>query len=202
MVFPREFSFSIWRAQNCFWFWLEQSDEAEDGLARHCSGGGGHKTWVAVGDIKHMLVFVFSLKCRGAPWKTTFCLNWIGFSVSAISRFYRDMWYQMPWHILDMLWQPRPHCLSKPFFRHLDGGQNFTCNLYTVKLFFWRTSVLFVEPLVPLFGTSGDVCPGYQSQSARFLASCNGFLRFTSGATPADLLTASMVTQHFTLYPP
>ena len=29
---------------------------------------------------------------------------------------------------------------------------------------FWRTHVLFVEPLIPLFWTSGDVCPGFQSQ--------------------------------------
>ena len=30
--------------------------------------------------------------------------------------------------------------------------------------FFWRTHVLFVGPLIPLFWTSGDVCPGFQSQ--------------------------------------
>ena len=28
----------------------------------------------------------------------------------------------------------------------------------------WRTSVLFVGPLIPLFWTSGDICPGFQSQ--------------------------------------
>ena len=36
-----------------------------------------------------------------------------------------------------------------------------------MKLFFffnfWRTRVLFVGPLIPLFWTSGDVCPGFQS---------------------------------------
>ena len=36
------------------------------------------------------------------------------------------------------------------------------------KLFFkkkiWRTHVLFVGPLTPLFWTSGGVCPGFQSQ--------------------------------------
>ena len=45
-------------------------------------------------------------------------------------------------------------------------------------------------PLLPLFWTSGDVCPGFQSQGGfpRLRASSpahNGFLRFTSGATPA-----------------
>ena len=60
---------------------------------------------------------------------------------------------------------------------------------------FWRTSGLFVGSLVPTFWTSGDAGPGFQSQGRfpRLHASspaCNGFLRFTSGATPADLLAA------------
>ena len=55
----------------------------------------------------------------------------------------------------------------------------------------------FVWPLMPLFWTSGDACPGFESQggSPHLLASlpvCNGFLRFTPGATPADLLAARM----------
>ena len=29
---------------------------------------------------------------------------------------------------------------------------------------FWRASVLFVGPLMPLFWTFGDICPGFQSQ--------------------------------------
>ena len=50
----------------------------------------------------------------------------------------------------------------------------------------------FVGPLIPLFWTPGDVCPGFQIQGA----ACNG-IRFTSGATPANFLTASMVfAQH------
>ena len=36
----------------------------------------------------------------------------------------------------------------------------------------------FVGPLIPLFWTPGDVCPGFQSQ------------------TPADLLMASMTARH------
>ena len=46
---------------------------------------------------------------------------------------------------------------------------------------------LFVRTLNPLFWTSGDVCPGFQSQG--------GFLRFTSGGTPADLLMGSMAAE-------
>ena len=56
--------------------------------------------------------------------------------------------------------------------------------------------------LIPLFWTSGDVSPGCQSQGEFFclhalLPVCKGFLRFTSGAPPADHLTASMVTEPF-----
>ena len=35
--------------------------------------------------------------------------------------------------------------------------------MYSIKIFS-RTQVLFVGPLIPLFWTSGDVCPGFQSQ--------------------------------------
>ena len=36
-----------------------------------------------------------------------------------------------------------------------------------------------MRPLIPLFWTSGDICPGFQSQGG-------------CGATPANLLMASM----------
>ena len=57
-------------------------------------------------------------------------------------------------------------------------------------------------PLVPLFWMFGDICPGFQSLggSPYFNASSaahRGILRFTSGATPADLLVASMVDELF-----
>ena len=58
---------------------------------------------------------------------------------------------------------------------------------------FSRTWVLFEGPLIPLFWTSGDVCPGFQSQGG-FLA-CNGCLTFPSGATPADIFHAIFVKQ-------
>ena len=61
-----------------------------------------------------------------------------------------------------------------------------------------------MEPLIPLFWTSWDIYPGFQSQNkfphVRALSSThNRFLRFTSGATPADHLAASMVAEQFHL---
>ena len=53
-----------------------------------------------------------------------------------------------------------------------------------------KTSVLFVGPLVLLFWTSSDVCNGSPSLRASSFV-CNWFLRFTSGATPADILACS-----------
>ena len=58
---------------------------------------------------------------------------------------------------------------------------------------------------MPLCWTSGDVCAGFQSQggSPLFCASlsvCNGFLRFTSDATPADCLATSMVVESFSVH--
>ena len=53
-------------------------------------------------------------------------------------------------------------------------------------------------PLIPLFWTSGDVCPGFQSQGgspACFLTWV--ILRFTSGATPTDCIGISMVAEPF-----
>ena len=44
-----------------------------------------------------------------------------------------------------------------PFFGFCHHSMNFF-------LKFWWTHVLFVGPLIPLFWTSGDVCPGLQSQ--------------------------------------
>ena len=48
-------------------------------------------------------------------------------------------------------------------------------------------------PLKPLFWTSGDVCPGFQSQGgslACFLACV--IIRFTCGATPADCIKINL----------
>ena len=45
-------------------------------------------------------------------------------------------------------------------------------------------------PLIPLFWTSGDICPGFQSQGELLFACFLSFviLRFTSDATPADCI--------------
>ena len=53
-------------------------------------------------------------------------------------------------------------------------------------------------PLIPLFWTSGDVCPGFRSQGGSlvcFLACV--ILRFTSGATPDDCIGISMADKPF-----
>ena len=62
---------------------------------------------------------------------------------------------------------------------------------------FWRTHVLFLGPLVPLFWISGDVSSGFQSQSGLPYSHCGGkhnvrSPRSTSGATLADLLAAGI----------
>ena len=67
---------------------------------------------------------------------------------------------------------------------------------------FWRISFLIVRPLIPVFWTSGDFYTGIQSQgvfSGLYASSpvCDGFLRFISGATPADLLATSIVAEPF-----
>ena len=80
-------------------------------------------------------------------------------------------------------------------------------SLSTVYFFFfkWRSQVLFVEPLIRLFRTYGDACPGFQCQDG-FPHLCasfpvhNRFLRFTFDATPADLLTTSMAAGLFHPY--
>ena len=45
-----------------------------------------------------------------------------------------------------------------------------------------------------MFWTSGVVYPEFQRISSPL---CNGFLRFTYGATPTDLLVASMAAEPF-----
>ena len=89
-------------------------------------------------------------------------------------------------------------------FRH-DFYQNIGSKLHNIvqrgwkqaslftaffSLNFCRTQVLFVGPQIPLFWTSGDICPGFQSKGGLpYLHASspahNGFLRFTSGVTPA-----------------
>ena len=59
-----------------------------------------------------------------------------------------------------------------------------------------------MEPVIPLFWISGDVCPGFQSQGGfpclcALSPVCNEFHRFVSGATPADLLVAGVEAEPF-----
>ena len=59
-----------------------------------------------------------------------------------------------------------------------------------------------VGPLIPLFQTSGDVSLSFKSKWAALFTVGRGVYvtqspRFTSGATPADLLAASMATEPF-----
>ena len=57
--------------------------------------------------------------------------------------------------------------------------------------------------LISLFWTSDDVCHWFQSERGSFaymLPRLKGFLRFTSGATPADLLMAIMVVEPFSIH--
>ena len=56
-------------------------------------------------------------------------------------------------------------------------------------------------PLIPLFWTSGDVYPGFQSQGgslACFLACV--ILKFTSGVIPADCIEVSMAADFRSTY--
>ena len=63
--------------------------------------------------------------------------------------------------------------------------------------------LFFLGPLIPLLWTSGDVCPGFQSQGgslACFLTCV--FLRCTSGATPADCIEVNMAAEPFLIHIP
>ena len=62
------------------------------------------------------------------------------------------------------------------------------------------TSVLFVGPLILLFWTPGDICPGFQSQgSLACLFACIQWIPQIHlwCVTPADLLMASMAAEPF-----
>ena len=62
---------------------------------------------------------------------------------------------------------------------------------------FMRISILFVGPPISPFWTFGGVCPRFQSQGGRSFP-CDGFFIITPGATPADLVTAT-ITLNFRL---
>ena len=67
---------------------------------------------------------------------------------------------------------------------------------------FWRTWVIFVEPLVPLFCTLGNVCPEFlKPRWTPYLHTLfparNGLLRFIFGVTPANLLMNNIAAKYF-----
>ena len=68
------------------------------------------------------------------------------------------------------VWYPSMHWGRSPCeqnHRYLWKYYLAPTSLRAVKTYkFWKTSVLFVRPLIPLFGTPGDVCPGFQSLRA------------------------------------
>ena len=91
------------------------------------------------------------------------------------------------WHLFDILdtfiWQSEDIPIKWPNFDRFFP--------------FWRTQVLFMGPLIPLFWLSGDICPWFQSQGGSLFACfvAGVILRFTSGATPADCKDFSMYLQ-------
>ena len=63
---------------------------------------------------------------------------------------------------------------------------------------FWRTSVFLWGPSFGLLVMSALLSkPGWSSCLCASLSACNGFLRFTSGATPADHFMTSMAAEPF-----
>ena len=67
-------------------------------------------------------------------------------------------------------------------------------NIFILEIF-WRTSVLFVRPLIPLFWTCADVCHGFQSQG--------GFLACVLPRLHAmDSLDSSIVRHQLTSWQP
>ena len=53
-------------------------------------------------------------------------------------------------------------------------------------------------PLISLFWTSGDVCPGLQGQGGFLVCFLTWvILRFTSGVTPADCIGVNMIAEPF-----
>ena len=90
------------------------------------------KTWVAMEDIKHMLVFIFSLKCRGASFEDYILpeLNWFLNSFCYFKVLQRYV-VSNALTILELVAATQTTCPSKPLFRHLDDGQNFEILLLT-----------------------------------------------------------------------
>ena len=67
---------------------------------------------------------------------------------------------------------------------------------FSLHFFVLVLLVIFVGPLISPFWTSGVVCLCLCASSP----ACSGFLRFTSSATPADLIIARTTTEPFLVH--
>ena len=108
------------------------------------------------------------------------------------------------WSAFRKIGQNPPHPRYMGYYGIRSRSERYASywNAFLCKNFFGRISVLFVGSLTHLFCTSGDIYPGFQSQSGfpclhTSLPACNRFLRFISGATPAGLLLTSMAAKSF-----
>ena len=115
----------------------------------------------------------------------------------------------------------KKHFLSKQFYPNITFKEFFIPNrnqiqvhtngmisIFGIRLHnsFLKKYLEDISPLVglliPLFWTSGDVCPGFQSLGSVpclhvSLPAQNRLLRFTCGVTPVELLVASIRTKPF-----
>ena len=79
--------------------------------------------------------------------------------------------------------------------REETGQKVFT---FSFLIIFEGIRPFFLGALIPFLWTSCDVCPGFQNPHLRdLLPACEGFLRFTSGASPPSLLEASIAAEPF-----
>ena len=90
-------------------------------------------------------------------------------------------------------------CLLEPKSMETQMNRSAHMNEDYFLIFYFKTfggHQSFWGPLIPLFWTSGDVCPGFLLVSPAY----NGFVRFASSAKPADLLTAKGFLIHILVH--
>ena len=85
--------------------------------------------------------------------------------------------------------------VSKKFFSNLD---DVLIQFNSLQLFLiWRTLVLFKGPMIPLFWTDGDICPGFQSQGGSLTFMLHHLHNLHSSDSHADLLATSLPAKRF-----
>ena len=88
-------------------------------------------------------------------------------------------------------------CINGRYFQIYPRSSMWHFNAFFFSNF-WMTWVLLVGPLIPLFWTSGNVCPGFQSQDGSLACFLTWvILRFTSGVTLADCIEIHMAAKSF-----